>query len=149
MNTAYNTKQKVLLMTIALSAIVVLLGLNACQKTETEAGIAAQAVDSVMDKVGDASRDTAKATMEKASDTAKTAGEMAETAEEKAGEAYQAAGDALNKVEEKGADAYESTTKMVVEAMSDTKVAATKAAANRSGEALSNAIAQVTPPKTD
>lgn len=48
-NTTYNTKQKILFMAITLVSSMLLLGPNACQKTQTEAGITAQIVNRMIE----------------------------------------------------------------------------------------------------
>ncbi len=144
MKTAYDIQQKIYLMTIALGISLLLLGLNACQKAESDAGKTAESVGETMVKVVDASREAAGETMDKTKGAESAIVERVDTASEKTKEVYQASSDTLDKAVGDGVAAYESTAKKMEAAVGDSKDEAKTA-----GQTVGNLLNQVTTSKTN
>lgn len=144
MKTAYDIQQKIYLMAIALGISLLLLGLNACQKTESDAGKTAESAGKTMGKVVDTSREAAGETMKKTKDAESFIVGSVDTASEKTKTVYQASSDTLYKAVGDGVVAYASAVKKVETAVGDSKDAA-----NTTGQTAGNLLNQATTSKTN
>ena len=144
MKTKYDSKQKYLLMTIALMASMIMLGLNACQKKDTGADNPAQVTAETEDKAKDPLRDAAAGGTQNLEAGTAAVGEMVDAAREKTAAAYQEAADRVERSVDKGADTYEAAVQVAKETMDDWKEEASPAEAN-----VNTIVKQTIPMKTD
>ena len=118
MNTEYDIRQKAVLMTIALTTSVLVLGLNAWQQTEPFVGKPVPVVGMTGSQAKGAVVDAGATTMQTARTGLTSAGEMATAAGETIAAAYQTTGDRLVRSVDQGMHTYEGSAYAAHTAMS-------------------------------